>query len=124
MGKEKSIKLRLGDFTEGAFARAKVHDQKLPSHRVKNATIYTITSDADREHALAILYYMESAPAFWGDDAELVERSAIRRTSASWRAALGLSLHEKLPLPYTALRMNIDKPTDEEAARERAAGIE
>jgi hypothetical protein len=120
----KPIRLRLGHFTACAFTVPQVHEDRLEHKTHRGVTTYTVRSEQCRRHALAILYFMESAPAFWGDDAELVERSAIRRTSASWRKQLGLTLHEKLPTPYTANRVNINNPTEDERARERAEGNE
>ena len=114
----KTIKLRLGDFTACAFVSAKEHAAALVSRSVKGATVFTVQTPEQRKHALAILYYMEASPAFFGDDAELTERSAIRRTAAKWREQLGISPHAEIPTPYTANRINIDKPTAEEAARE------
>lgn len=116
------IRLRLGDFTACAFVMPPIHEDRLAHHSVKDATIYLVDTAIDRRHALAILYYMESAPAFFGDDADLVERSAIRRTSASWRKALGLTPHAAIPVPYTANRIEPSKPTPEELAREAADG--
>jgi hypothetical protein len=119
---DKPIRLRLGDFTACAFALAKEHERALAWSNSRGVTNFIVRTDADRKHALAILYYMEAAPAFWGDDAELVERSAIRRTAASWRKKLGVGPHDEVPVPYTANRMSINAPTEDELRREAAEG--
>lgn len=103
----KPITLTIGDLTDAA---ANLHDnaskytQAIPHTRSRGRVTFRLTTEAHRAAAIAILYYIESATAFFAsvdDGADPSERRAAHATSKAWRAKLGLG-ESALPVPVEA----------------------
>lgn len=103
-----TLKLRLGNFAAGVANLGDIAKDELRRLNwkldAKQTRIIKVATGDDYVLALGLLWYLESAPAFWGDDAAMTERSALRRTCATWRRQLGLSPHEKIAVPASAER--------------------
>lgn len=95
--KKPGIKLSLGDATMVIANLDGNHPDMAPLERGKGWVRGT------REQLITILYYIEATPAFFtGDGQPPSECAAVRLTSKSWRAKLGLAPDEKLPVPASA----------------------
>lgn len=110
------FKVRLGDATKVA---ANLDSHSIPALAQVERGCGWIRGT--RDQLLEILYYIESAvPFLTGDGQSPVERSAVLRTSQSWRSVLGLAPCDSVPVPSSASRIP-GSISDQRILTERAA---